>query len=212
MAGADKIVVLGLGYVGLPLAIALARNFDVTAFDIDAQRVAGLRAGYDRTSVVDQETLTGSTIRITCDPGDCRSADVYIVAVPTPLTASNEPDLSSLLTATRLVAKAMDGTRRPTIIYESTVYPGVTEEVCGPEIERVSGLKRGADFRLGYSPERVNPGDLEHTLDKIPKVVAGEDVEVTAQLARIYGSITSGGIFEARSIKTAEAAKAIENA
>jgi len=212
MPGGDRIVVLGLGYVGLPLAVALARNFDVTGFDIDHERVAGLQAGYDRTAVVSPESLGASTIRLTGDPAECRAADIYIVTVPTPLNGSNEPDLSWLLDATRIVAESVDASLRPTIVYESTVYPGVTEDVCGPEIERVSGLKRGQDFRLGYSPERVNPGDPEHTIDKIPKVVAGEDPEVTDLLARVYGSITSGGTFKARSIRTAEAAKAIENA
>jgi UDP-N-acetyl-D-mannosaminuronate dehydrogenase len=178
----DRIVVLGLGYVGLPLAVALARNFDVTGFDIDEERVAGLEAGYDRTAVVSSESLAASSIRLTRDPEECRSANIYIVTVPTPLNGSNKPDLSWLLDATRMVASSIDPLKRPTIVYESTVYPGVTEDVCGPEIERVSGLQRGRDFRLGYSPERVNPGDPEHTIDKIPKVVAGEDKEVTDQL------------------------------
>jgi UDP-N-acetyl-D-galactosamine dehydrogenase len=132
--------------------------------------------------------------------------------VPTPVDASNRPDLDAVMTATRMLAGLLDASKRPTIVYESTVYPGVTEELCGPEIERASGLRRGPEFRLGYSPERINPGDREHTIDRITKVIAGEDSEVVEQLATIYGAVTSGGVFRASSIKAAEAAKAIENA
>jgi UDP-N-acetyl-D-glucosamine/UDP-N-acetyl-D-galactosamine dehydrogenase len=211
-AGGEPIVVLGLGYVGLPLAVALARKFDVTGFDIDPQRIEELRSGRDRTREVDEQQLRQSPIRLTSEAADCRGADVYIIAVPTPVDSHNRPDLSALLAATRTVAGLLDPAKRPTIVFESTVYPGVTDDVCGPEIERVSGLTRGRDFRLGYSPERINPGDRLHTIDRIPKVVAGEDEEVAAQLERIYGAITSGGAFRAASIKAAEAAKAIENA
>jgi UDP-N-acetyl-D-galactosamine dehydrogenase len=210
--GDERIVVLGLGYVGLPLAVALARKFEVIGFDVDPQRIEELRSGNDRTHEVGEDQLRSSTIRLTSDAADGGAADVYIVAVPTPVDSHNRPDLSALLAATRTVAGMLDASKRPTIIFESTVYPGVTEEVCGPEIERVSGLKRGRDFRLGYSPERINPGDRQHTIDKITKVVAGEDEEVAIQLERIYGAITSGGAFRAASIKAAEAAKAIENA
>jgi len=211
-AGGERIVVLGLGYVGLPLAVALARKFEVIGFDVDPQRIEELRSGHDRTSEIAEDQLPASSIQLTSDHADCGGADVYIVAVPTPVDSHNRPDLSALLAATRAVAGMLDASRRPTIVFESTVYPGVTEEVCGPEIERVSGLKRGRDFRLGYSPERINPGDRQHTIDKITKVVAGEDEEVAHQLVRLYGAITSGGAFRAASIKAAEAAKAIENA
>ena len=207
-----KIAVFGLGYVGLPLAIALARKFDVLGFDIDPERVGELQAGYDRTREVAQDALVGSSVTLTSDSRRCRGVDVYIVAVPTPVDRQNRPDLDALLGATRQIASAIDAERRPTIVFESTVYPGVTEEICGREIEAVSGLKRGPDFRLGYSPERINPGDREHTIDKITKVIAGEDDEVLDQLRRIYGAITEGGTFSAASIKAAEAAKAIENA
>ena len=210
--GDERIVVLGLGYVGLPLAIALARKFEVIGFDVDPQRIEELRSAHDRTREVGEDRLRSSTIRLTSEAADCGRADVYIVAVPTPVDSHNRPDLSALVAATRTVAGMLDAARRPTIVFESTVYPGVTEEVCGPEIERVSGLKRSRDFRLGYSPERINPGDRQHTIDKITKVVAGEDEEVASQLERIYGAITSGGAFRAASIKAAEAAKAIENA
>ena len=212
MERAPRIAVIGLGYVGLPLAVALARKFETVGFDIDERRVAELREGKDRTREVDEAELRASDLTLTADAQDCAGADVYIVTVPTPVDQANRPDLSAVIAATRMLAGLLDAARRPTIVYESTVYPGVTEDVCGPEIERVSGLKRGRDFRLGYSPERINPGDREHTIDKITKVVAGEDDEVTEQLAQIYGAVTSGGVFRAASIKVAEAAKAIENA
>jgi UDP-N-acetyl-D-galactosamine dehydrogenase len=207
-----RIVVIGLGYVGLPLAVALARKFDTTGFDIDDRRVAELRDGRDRTHEVDEEALRSSRLRLTAKVDDCAGADLYIVTVPTPVDRSNRPDLGAVMAATRTVARLIDPARRPTIVYESTVYPGVTEDVCGPEIERTAGLERGRDFRLGYSPERINPGDREHSIDKITKVIAGEDDEVLDRLAQVYGAITSGGVFRAASIKAAEAAKAIENA
>jgi UDP-N-acetyl-D-galactosamine dehydrogenase len=212
MLGAPRIVVIGLGYVGLPLAIALARQFDVIGFDIDEGRVGQLRAGEDRTHEVSPDVLTASALSLTAEVSDCAGADVYIVTVPTPVDQANRPDLTAVMAATRMVASVIDPAKRPTIVYESTVYPGVTEELCGPEIERVAGLKRGRDFRLGYSPERINPGDREHTVDRITKVIAGEDDEVVEQLATIYGAVTGGGVFRAASIKAAEAAKAIENA
>jgi UDP-N-acetyl-D-galactosamine dehydrogenase len=212
MALGPRIVVIGLGYVGLPLAVALARHFDTIGFDIDVRRIAELREGRDRTREVDAEALRQSDLELTADVGDCAGADLYIITVPTPVDETNRPDLGAVMAATRMVAGLIDPKQRPTIVYESTVYPGVTEDVCGPEIERVSGLMRGRDFRLGYSPERINPGDRDHTIERIAKVIAGEDLEVVEQLAGIYGSITSGGVFRAASIKAAEAAKAIENA
>ena len=207
-----QIVVVGLGYVGLPLAIALARTFQVTGFDIDAERIAELREGFDRTHEVSEADLRGSSIKLTSTPGDCAAADVYIVTVPTPVDSSNRPDLTAVLSATRMIAGLIDPARRPTLVYESTVYPGVTEDICGPAIERVAGVARGAGFRLGYSPERINPGDRTHSIDKITKVIAGEDDEVLEQLAAIYGAVNGGNVFRAASIKAAEGAKAIENA
>ncbi len=212
MPSAERIVVVGLGYVGLPLAVALARKFEVIGYDIDPNRIGELRENFDRTGEVDADVLAGSTLELTHSTDHCVAGDVYIVTVPTPVDAENRPDLGAVLAATRMVAEAIDPARRPTIVFESTVYPGVTEDICGPEIERVSGLSRGRDFRLGYSPERINPGDREHTVDRITKVIAGEDSDVLDQLEQIYGSITSGGVFRAASIKAAEAAKAIENA
>jgi UDP-N-acetyl-D-galactosamine dehydrogenase len=212
MERGPKIVVIGLGYVGLPLAVALARKFDTIGLDIDPERIAELREARDWTNEVAEKDLRASSLAFTTEADDCRGADVYVITVPTPVDSSNRPDLSAVMAATRAVASIIDAGRRPTIVYESTVYPGVTEDICGPEIERVAGLNRGRDFRLGYSPERINPGDREHTIDKITKVIAGEDEEVIEQLAEVYGAITSGGVFRAASIKAAEAAKAIENA
>ena len=212
MSGPGRIVVIGLGYVGLPLAVALARKFDVTGLDIDSTRIVELREAFDRTREIGEEELRGSALALADQPSVCAGADIYIVTVPTPVDAANRPDLGPVMSATRTLAGLIDARRRPTIVYESTVYPGVTEDICGPEIERVAGLRRGRDFRLGYSPERINPGDREHTIDRITKVIAGEDDEVLDQLADVYGSVTSGGVFRAASIKAAEAAKAIENA
>ena len=207
-----RIVVIGLGYVGLPLAVALADHFAVMGFDIDQGRIDELRRGKDRTRELSPERMAASKLELTCDPAAVRGADVYIVTVPTPVDETNQPDLSPLLSATRTVAGLLDGERPAIVVYESTVYPGVTEEICGPELERVSGLTRGTHFKLGYSPERINPGDREHTVDRIVKVVAGEDAETTARLSALYGAINGGKIFQAASIKAAEAAKVIENA
>ena len=206
----SRIAVIGLGYVGLPLAVALARSFDVIGVDIARGRVDELKSGHDRTHEVDAATLAASTMRYTTDIADARGAAVFIVTVPTPVDAANQPDLRPVMGATRAIAGVLE--KQAIVVYESTVYPGVTEEVCGPELERLSGLKRGTDFYLGYSPERINPGDREHTVDRIIKVIAGENAETTEVLAKLYGSATTGGVFRAASIKAAEAAKVIENA
>ena len=207
-----QIVVVGLGYVGLPLAVALADHFPTTGFDIDAHRIAELSDGIDRTREITAERLGMSTLKLTSEPDAVGGQDVYIVTVPTPVDGANRPDLGPVLAATRTVGGLLRPGRGSIIIYESTVYPGVTEDLCGPELERVSGLRRGTDFFLGYSPERINPGDREHTVDRIVKVVAGENAEVLDRISSIYGAITSAGTFAAASIKTAEAAKVIENA
>ena len=185
MTDRPHIVIVGLGYVGLPLAIALARKFDVTGFDIDLERIDELKSGADRTREVVGDDLRSTSLRLTADDADCAGADVYIVTVPTPVDRNNRPDLTAVLAATRMIGGLIDQSKRPTIVYESTVYPGVTEDICGPEIERIAGLQRGRDFRLGYSPERINPGDRLHTIDKITTVIAGEDPEVVEQLASI---------------------------
>ena len=207
-----SIVVVGLGYVGLPLAVALADRFSTIGFDIDSSRVAELVEGRDRTNEIGMVRLSKSPLTITDQAADATGADIYIITVPTPVDQANRPDLSPLLSATETVARLIEAGKPTAVIYESTVYPGVTEDICGPLIERVSGLTRGKDFYLGYSPERVNPGDREHSIDRILKVVAGENDRVTEQMAEIYGQITEAGTFRARSIKTAEAAKVIENA
>jgi UDP-N-acetyl-D-glucosamine/UDP-N-acetyl-D-galactosamine dehydrogenase len=207
-----RIVVIGLGYVGLPLAVALAKQFEVTGLDIDRRRVEELRAGHDRTNEVEPDALTASPLAITSEPSECHGADLYVVTVPTPVDEHNQPDLRPVLGASEAVAAMLDPARKPIIVYESTVYPGVTDDLCGPLLESVSGLKRGEDFFLGYSPERINPGDREHTVDRIVKVIAGENEAVTEKLAEVYGAVTSAGVFRAASIKAAEAAKVIENA
>jgi UDP-N-acetyl-D-galactosamine dehydrogenase len=206
------IVVIGLGYVGLPLAVALARSFRVTGVDIDAGRVDELGKGHDRTREVEESALLGTTLAITSSGADAQGADMYIVTVPTPVDDKCEPDLGPVIGATKAVAAMLDGGKRPVVVYESTVYPGVTEDICGPLLEEYSGLKRGQGFFLGYSPERINPGDREHTVDRIVKVIAGENEVVTDLLAEVYGKVTSAGTFRAASIKAAEAAKVIENA
>ena len=207
-----RLVVIGLGYVGLPLAVALAKRFETVGLDIDHSRISELRAGVDRTGEIGEAALRTSTLTFCDKAADCPPADVYIVTVPTPVDENDKPDLRLLIKASETVGRMLHGKRKPIVVFESTVYPGVTEEICGAALEKASGLRRGEDFFLGYSPERINPGDREHTVDRITKVVAGENPEVTERLAGIYGAITTGGIFVAASIRAAEAAKVIENA
>jgi UDP-N-acetyl-D-galactosamine dehydrogenase len=207
-----KIVVVGLGYVGLPLAVALARRFDVVGLDVNQQRIDELRQGFDRTAEVDEAALTQTTMTFTAGGEGCRGADIYIVTVPTPVDSQNVPDLRAVRAAATTVGGLLERGKQQIVVFESTVYPGVTEDICGPIMEQASGLECGKDFFLGYSPERINPGDREHTVDKIVKVVAGQTEEVTERLAQVYGSITQAGVFRAASIKAAEAAKVIENA
>lgn len=208
----SKVAVVGLGYVGLPLAVALARHFTAVGIDIDQGRVGELRGGHDRTNEIDGPVLLASKLDYATDIAAADDADVIIVTVPTPVDGANRPDLSPVMSATRAVAKVLKAGRGTIIVYESTVYPGVTEDICGVELEKLTGLTRGKDFFLGYSPERINPGDREHTVDRITKVVAGENPEVLDKLCAIYGAVTTGGTFRATSIKVAEAAKVIENA
>jgi UDP-N-acetyl-D-glucosamine/UDP-N-acetyl-D-galactosamine dehydrogenase len=207
-----RVVVVGLGYVGLPLAVALAGRFEVIGFDINAARVAELRNGKDRTGEIEPTLLEASSLTITSALRDCRGAAIYIVTVPTPIDENNEPDLRPLISASKSVGSLLEEGRNQIVVYESTVYPGVTEDVCGPLLEKASGLVSGRDFFLGYSPERINPGDREHTVERIVKVVAGQTPEVTACLAELYGAVITAGVFTAASIKSAEAAKVIENA
>jgi len=208
----QRVVVVGLGYVGLPLAVALCRTTECWGLDIDAKRVAELRDGHDRTGEIDADRLKASGLHLVDDPQRCPAADIYIVTVPTPVDDANRPDLSIVMAATRTVAGMIDPERKPIVVYESTVYPGVTEEMCGPAIEAQTGLVCGRDFFLGYSPERINPGDREHTIDRITKVVSGQNPDILDRVAALYEGVTSGGVFRAKSIRAAEAAKVIENA
>lgn len=205
-----KITVVGLGYVGLPLALELAKHFSVVGFDVSSERIAALSEFEDATNEVDADALRATTMVFSDDVNAMDGCDTYIVTVPTPVDADSTPNLGAVLSACNTVGSVM----KPgaIVVFESTVYPGVTEDVCGPALETASGLVCGKDFHLGYSPERINPGDREHTIDRITKVVAGQTPDVTARLVAIYGAVTSGNVFEARDIKTAEAAKVIENA
>ena len=210
MNSEHKIAVIGLGYVGLPLAVALSKRFRVTGYDQDSARIRQLRDGIDRTNELDRATLNNASIAYCDDPVELKSSNIFIIAVPTPVDASNKPDLSALTGAAGLVGEIIG--KGAIVVFESTVYPGVTEDICGPVLEQASRLKCGKDFCLGYSPERINPGDSVHTVDKIVKIVAGQTREVANLLASVYGSINGGKIFIAKDIKTAEAAKVIENA
>ncbi|MCA9605732.1 MAG: nucleotide sugar dehydrogenase, partial [Myxococcales bacterium] len=205
----ERVAVIGLGYVGLPVALAFARTHaDVVGLDISESRVEELRRGVDRTDEVDEDTLRASTLRVTSDPGDVGTPTMIVVTVPTPIDANRQPDLRPVESATRTVATFL----KPgaVVIYESTVYPGVTEEICGPLLERETGLVQGRDFTLGYSPERINPGDREHTLERTVKVVAGDSAETLERVARAYERFVEAGVHRAPSIKVAEAAKVIE--
>lgn len=204
-----RICVVGLGYVGLPLAVLLAEKFDVVGFDISARRIDELRRGYDRTREVESSVLKASRLTFWTDPSIIATARVVIVTVPTPIDKANRPDLRPILSASHLVGKHMSpGT---VVVYESTVYPGLTEEECVPILELESGLKWREGFHVGYSPERINPGDPEHTVRSIKKIVAGDSPETTRLLAELYGAVIEAGVHLAPNIMTAEAAKVIEN-
>jgi UDP-N-acetyl-D-galactosamine dehydrogenase len=205
-----RVAVVGLGYVGLPLAVALAKHHAVVGFDADPTRVAELKQGLDRTREIDTAALKTTTLKVGDDPSVMKGCDIFIVAVPTPVDDHNLPDLGALRSACRMVGEQM--TKGAIVCFESTVYPGVTEAICGPDLEAYSRLTCGQDFFLGYSPERINPGDREHTVDRITKVVSGQTPEVAATLGKLYGAVTTGGVFLAKDIRTAEAAKVIENA
>ena len=216
----EPISLIGLGYVGLPVAVAFGKHRPVIAFDINASRLNELRAGFDRTSEVSKEELQEANLLFTNNPDDLRQALVHIVAVPTPINEAKQPDLTPLLKATETIGKILKA--GDLVIYESTVYPGCTEEYCAPLLERLSGLKyltglaeehdAAQGFTLGYSPERINPGGKNHTLSTIRKVVSGSTPAALEQVAELYSSVVTAGVHRASSIKVAEAAKVIENA
>lgn len=206
----ERIAVVGLGYVGLPVALAFARRVEgVVGLDISQSRVDELRRGVDRTAEVDTEELRASTLEITSDPAVLADATFIVVTVPTPIHANRQPDFGPLMSATATIGANLR--KGAVVVYESTVYPGVTEELCGPALEQASGLVCGTDFHLGYSPERINPGDREHTLEKTVKVVAGQDGATLDRVAGAYAAIVDAGVHRASSIRVAEAAKVIEN-
>ena len=209
MAHGRKISVVGLGYVGLPVAVAFGEQEHVVGFDVDAVRVKELRAGHDRTREVNPDALAAADVLFTSEPDHLKSADFHIVAVPTPIDAAKQPDLSPLRVASQAIGSQLKN--GDIVVFESTVYPGATEEDCVPELERASSLTCGKDFRVGYSPERINPGDREHSFRNITKVVSGQDDATLKIIAEVYESVVKAGIHRAPSIKVAEAAKVIEN-
>ncbi len=204
-----KISVLGLGYVGLPVAVTFARLGRVTGFDISPGRIAELRRGEDRTREVSPQDLQQADVHFTSDPDELQQADFHIVAVPTPINAARQPDLKPLINASRTLGGVLK--KNDIVVYESTVYPGATEEVCIPLLEQYSGLVAGRDFFVGYSPERINPGDREHSFTKIKKVVSAQTAESLEIIAAVYGTVVQAGVHKAPAIKVAEAAKVIEN-
>ncbi len=210
MSDFKTIGVIGLGYVGLPLAIAFGKKRPVIGFDMSAAKIASYRGGVDPTGEVDPQDMQAATQLVYTDDGaTLAGADVIIVAVPTPVDDAHQPDFTPLIGASETAGKFMR--RGTTIVFESTVYPGATEEVCVPVIEKFSGMKWKTDFNIGYSPERINPGDKEHTFTKILKVVAGDSPDTLERVANLYSSVVTAGVHKASSIKVAEAAKVIEN-
>ena len=204
-----NISIFGLGYVGLPLAIKLSNYFNVLGFDKNKQRIKELKNFLDKNSEVSSKELKKTKLKYSTNIKDLKNSNIFIVTVPTPVTKSNQPDLKPLLEACKDIGKIIS--KGSTVVFESTVYPGVTEEICGPQIKKYSHLIPGKDFYLGYSPERMNPGDKAHSIDKIIKVISGDCNKTKLTLKKIYGKINSGKIFIAKNIKTAEAAKVIEN-
>lgn len=204
-----KISVVGLGYVGLPVAVEFGKTQQVVGFDINSIRVEELKQGIERTNEVEPDELAAADILFTCNPDDLKKADFHIIAVPTPVNEAKQPDLTPVISASRTVGRQLK--KGDIVVYESTVYPGATEEDCIPVLEQESGLKWGEDFNVGYSPERINPGDKVHTFKTITKVVSGDNAETLACVAAVYESVVIAGVHKAATIKVAEAAKVIEN-
>ena len=209
LSGETCLSVVGLGYVGLPIAVAFARKLKVVGFDVNREKVACYQAGKDPTGEAGDQAVKESSMLFTHDPRDLRKATFHVVAVPTPVYDDHRPDLRPLESASEILGKnLLPGS---IVVFESTVYPGVTEEVCVPILERESGLRCGRDFKVGYSPERINPGDQEHRLENIRKIVSGMDAVTLEQVAGVYSLVVKAGVHRASSIQVAEAAKVIEN-
>lgn len=209
VAGNEKISLVGLGYVGMPIAVAFARKVKVVGFDLNEEKIGLYKAGIDPTNEVGDEVIKNTTVEFTADPAKLREAKFHIVAVPTPVNDDHTPDLTPVEGASRLLGQNL--TKGSIVVFESTVYPGVTEDVCVPILEKESGLKCGVDFKIGYSPERINPGDKVHRLETIVKIVSGMDEETLEEVAKVYELVVEAGVHRAESIKVAEAAKVIEN-
>ncbi len=207
--GEEKISLVGLGYVGMPIAVSFAKKVKVVGFDLNAKKIELYKAGIDPTNEVGDEVIKNTTVEFTADETKLREAKFHIVAVPTPVNDDHTPDLTPVEGASQIVGRNL--TKGSIVVYESTVYPGVTEEICIPILERESGLKCGVDFKIGYSPERINPGDKVHRLETIVKIVSGMDEESLEEIANVYELVVEVGVHRAESIKVAEAAKVIEN-
>ena len=209
IAGKTKLSLVGLGYVGMPIAVAFAKKIGVVGYDLNAKKIELYRNGIDPTNEVGNDAIRNTKVEFTSDPSRLRDAKFHIVAVPTPVNADHTPDLSPVEGASEILGKNL--TKGSVVVFESTVYPSVTEDVCVPILERESGLKCGVDFKIGYSPERINPGDKVHRLETITKIVSGMDEETLDTVAKVYELVVEAGVYRAQSIKVAEAAKVIEN-
>lgn len=208
-SGKEKIALVGLGYVGMPIAVAFAKKAKVVGFDLNKEKIAAYKSGKDATKEVGDEAISKTTVEFTSDPEDLKGAKFHIVAVPTPINQDKTPDLYPVESASEILGRNL--TKGSIVVYESTVYPGVTEDICVPILERESGLKCGVDFKIGYSPERINPGDKVHRLENIKKIVSGMDAETLEEVANVYELVIEAGVHRASSIKVAEAAKVVEN-
>lgn len=209
LSGEEKLSLVGLGYVGMPIAVAFARKIKVVGFDLNEKKIELYKSGIDPTNEVGNDTIKETTVAFTADPSKLREAKFHIVAVPTPVNDDHTPDLTPVEGASCILGQNL--TKGSIIVFESTVYPGVTEEICVPILEKESGLKCGVDFKIGYSPERINPGDKVHRLETITKIVSGMDEETLEEIANVYELVVEAGVYRAESIKVAEAAKVIEN-
>lgn len=209
ITGQENLAVVGLGYVGMPIAVAFAKKINVIGFDLNDAKIALYKSGIDPTKEVGNEIIQKTTVKFTSNEQDLDNARFYMIAVPTPVNKDHTPDLTPLEGASRIVGKHLH--KGSIVVFESTVYPGVTENVCVPFLEKYSGLKCGEDFKVGYSPERINPGDKVHRLESITKIVSGMDSETLNIIAKVYELVVEAGVYRAENIKTAEAAKVIEN-